>query len=139
MNMEENPYRAAHALLLEIAEIITGSPMANPRGMAIVSSNSRTALLSNAVAGAHLARLDGTGETDGQQETLMEISSPHIRAMSEDDRKRSLSGRKDELCVAATDSRGLVSHACGDFDDKTMPLPVLPPRPGGETRHISPV
>ena len=140
--MNQTIYATAHAKLIEIAETITASPLANPKGMTIVSLNSRIALLANAVAGRHLTILDETGETANQQVKLLEISGPHIHAMSSTERSSLTAEKQDELCVAAVDSRGLVNHSCQEFDAKTLPclncphvLAVMPDITGGFTHE----
>ena len=110
--------------------------------MTIVSLNSRIALLANAVAGRHLTIHDETGETAKQQAKLLEISGPHIHAMSSTERSSLTAEKRDELCVAAVDSRGLVNHSCQEFDTKTLPclncphvLAAMPDITGGFTHE----
>ena len=116
---------AAHKLLVNIARTITTSPLANPRHMNNVSINSRIALLTNAVAGHHLTVLDGSTDTANQQEQLLEISNPHMQAMSDHLWELTVDRAPDNCCLTSVSSSGHIEHNCL-YDEKPLPCLTCP-------------
>ena len=116
---------AAHQLLTEIARTITTSPLANPKHMESVHINSRIALLTNALAGRHLALLDTAAATASQQEQLLEISDPHMQAMTDDLWQQTTEREPDDNCLTSLATSGQIAHNCA-YDDKPLPCLTCP-------------
>ena len=116
----------AHEVLYEIARTITESPLANPGGAVHnVSLNSRIALLTNALAGHHLSVLDGSEEALVRQGRLLEVSDPHMQALSDEMWELITLKTPDQNCLTATDDQGYIEHAC-IHDEKPLPCITCP-------------
>ena len=110
----------AHRILLEVALTITNSPLRNPRDLGNAQTNAQIALLTNALAGRHIADLDGSPETVRMQARLIASSNPYMQAMEDQFWHETLDTNENPECCCSLQSSGRIYHHC-QVDEKPMP------------------